>query len=61
MTRLERSGEFIRLLETQAFEGQTWSCEALGDAVFGFVVGEDDDFDARRRAASGRRRFAGSR
>ena len=37
----------VRFLEAQAFEAQTWASKALGDAVFGFVVGEDDNFHAR--------------
>ena len=43
--RLKRSGKFIRLFETQAFKDEVGLCEALCDLVFGFIVGEDDDFD----------------
>ena len=41
------SYEFIRFFKSQTLEGQAGTREALRDTVFGFVVGEDEDFNAR--------------
>lgn len=44
---LDGIGVFVGFFEPQAFEDETILPEALGDAVFGLVIGEEDDFDAR--------------
>jgi hypothetical protein len=45
-TRAERAGVFVRLREAQSFKGETRACKALRNAVFGFVIGQDDNFNA---------------
>jgi hypothetical protein len=37
----------VGFLEAQALEAETRSCEPLRDAIPGFVVSEDHDFDSR--------------
>ena len=46
-TRVVGVGEFVRFLETQTLKREPWANEALRDAIFGLVVGEDEDFNAR--------------
>lgn len=45
--RLDLFGVVVGLLEAQTFEGQARLAEARRDLVSGFVVGEDDNFNAR--------------
>ena len=45
--RLDGAGVGVGFFESQTLEGETVLPETLGDAVFGLVVGEEDDFGAR--------------
>lgn len=45
--RFEFGGVVVGSFEAQAFEGEAGARKLLRNAIFGFVVGEYDDFDAR--------------
>lgn len=40
----ESVGKGVCLFESQAFEREAWPRESLRDAVFGFIVGQHNDF-----------------
>ena len=46
-SRLDFFCVVVRLFEAQTFEGETWACETLCNLFFGFIVGEDNDLNAR--------------
>ena len=40
-------GVFVGFFEAQTFDGKSRATEATGDLRFGFVIGEEEDFNAR--------------